>query len=128
MSQNEAERVNVSDDTQQSDVRDKNATDDTKQGDAQSTKTTGNTNQNEAKGMKASGESHKMSIALVIGATIGTIGLILLLYGLFGGTSYAHSDGININLWWGLLMVAFGIIMTGGNYLATRMRTQATAK
>ncbi len=113
MSQNEAERIHVSDTTEQSDRQDKDA---------------GNTSQNEAEGMKSSGESHKMSIAIVIGSTIGAIGLILLLYGLFGGTSYAHSDGININLWWGLLMVAFGIIMAGGNYLATRMRTQATAK
>jgi hypothetical protein len=114
MSQNEAERIHVSDVTKQSDVQDTNAAD--------------NASKNEADGMRSSGESHKMSIAIVIGSTIGAIGLVLLLYGLFGGTSYAHSDGININLWWGLLMVAFGIIMAGGNYLFTRMRTQATAK
>jgi len=114
MSQNEAERVNVSDNTKQSDVQDTDAA--------------GNTKQNEAEGMKASGESHKMSIAIVIGCTIGAIGLILLLYGLFGGTSYVHSDGININLWWGLLMVVFGIIMAGGNYLATRMRLSKSAR
>ncbi len=100
MSQNEAERVNTAD----------------------------NTKQNEAEGMKASGESHKMSIAIVIGSTIGVIGLILLLYGLFGGTSYSRSDNININLWWGLLMVVFGIIMAGGNYLATRMRLSKSAQ
>ena len=39
--------------------------------------------QNDVKDMQASGESHHMSIALVIGATIGLIGLIILsnLYG-----------------------------------------------
>ncbi len=120
MSQNEAERVDTSDDTKQSDVQDTNATDDSAQ--------VGNTSQNESEGMKASGASHRMSIGLVIGCTIGAIGVILLLYGLFGGTSYAHSDGININLWWGLLMVVFGIIMAGGNYLTARMRTQAATK
>ena len=114
MSQNETERVHVSNETQASDVQDAN--------------TANNAKQNEAGGMKASGESHKMSIGLVIGSTIGAIGLILLLYGLFGGSSYAHSDNININLWWGLLMVVFGIIMAGGNYLSARTRTQATAK
>jgi len=113
MSQNEAERVNTADNTKQNEV--------------QGTDTSGNTKQNEAEGMKASGESHKMSIAIVIGSTIGVIGLILLLYGLFGGTSYSRSDNININLWWGLLMVVFGIIMAGGNYLATRMRLSKSA-
>ena len=109
MSQHEARIVNTSNNTSRDDVQGANAS--------------GTSNQNEAEGMKSSGESHKMSIAIVIGTTIGAIGLILLLYGLFGGTSYAHSDNININLWWGLLMVAFGIIMAGGNYLTARMRT-----
>ncbi len=109
----------------QNEVEDTNTPDNTNQNETQGTNAAVNTRQNEAEGMKASGESHKMSIAIVIGSTIGAIGLILLLYGLFGGTSYSHSDNININLWWGLLMVAFGIIMAGGNYLATRMRTQA---
>lgn len=71
-------------------------------------------------GMKESGEKHRMPIATVIGATIGMIGLVLLLQGLFGNANYNLSDGININLWWGLLMVVFGIIMGGGSYLFGR--------
>lgn len=78
--------------------------------------------QKDGQGMKDSGETHKMSIALTIGATIGFIGLILLLYGLFGGADYSHSDGININLWWGLLMLVFGVLMGGGNYLLARRK------
>lgn len=78
--------------------------------------------QNDVQGMKDSGQSHKMSIALVIGATIGGIGLILLLYGLFGNADYSRSDGININLWWGLGMFVFGLLMGGGNYLLTHRR------
>ena len=78
--------------------------------------------QNDAQGMEKSGTSttHRMSIALTIGATIGVIGLVILLYGLFGNADYSRSGGLNINLWWGLLMVVFGILMAGGNYLSAR--------
>ena len=76
--------------------------------------------QKDTQGMKGSGESHKMSIALTIGATIGLIGLVILLYGLFGAADFSRSDGINIDLWWGLLMLVFGIIMSAGGYMATR--------
>ncbi len=65
-------------------------------------------------------ESHKMSIALTIGATIAAIGLILLLYGLFGQADYSRSDGININLWWGLVMLVFGTGMAVVGYISWR--------
>lgn len=81
-----------------------------------------NSQQNDTQGMKDAGAKHKMSIALTIGATIGFIGLILVLYGLFGGANYSNSDNININLWWGLLMLVFGVLMSGGNYLSTRRK------
>lgn len=76
--------------------------------------------QNDIQGMESSGQSHRMSIALTIGATIGLIGLVILLYGLFGHADYSRSDGININLWWGLLMVVFGLLMSMGGYLSSR--------
>ena len=76
--------------------------------------------QNTARGMKSSGGSHKMSIALVIGATIGLIGLVILLYGLFGHPDISRSDNINIDLWWGLAMLVFGLLLSIGNYLTTR--------
>ena len=82
--------------------------------------------QNDVQGMKGSGDSHKMSIALTIGATIGVIGLVLLLYGLFGGANYSRSDGININLWWGLVMVVFGIVMSVIGYISSRRPTTHT--
>jgi drug/metabolite transporter (DMT)-like permease len=78
--------------------------------------------QDDVQGMKASGDTHSMSIATVIGATIGVIGLILLLYGVFGSPDLSRSDGINIDLWWGLLMLVFGIIMGGGGYLSARRK------
>lgn len=76
--------------------------------------------QNDIQGLKDSGQSHKMSIALTIGATIGLIGLILLLNGLFGSADYSRSDHININLWWGLVMLIFGILMSTGGYISAK--------
>ncbi len=71
-------------------------------------------------GMKGSGQTHRMSIALTIGATIGAIGLILILYGLFGSPDFSRSDGINIDLWWGLVMLVFGLLMGIGGFIAAR--------
>jgi hypothetical protein len=79
-----------------------------------------NVNQQKVEDMQVSGESHKMSNALTIGATIAAIGLILLLYGLFGQADYSRSDGININLWWGLVMVVFGAGMAVVGYISWR--------
>ena len=72
-------------------------------------------------GMKPSGEGHALSITPIIGLTMGAIGVIILLQGLFGTTAdYRLSGGVNINIWWGLVLIVFGIIMWGGNYLSTR--------
>lgn len=45
-----------------------------------------------------------------IGVLFALFGLILAAYGLFtsGDAMYAKSLGGNINLWWGLLLLAFG--------------------
>ena len=76
--------------------------------------------QNDVQGLEGSGQKHKMSIALTIGATIGAIGLVLVLYGLFGQADYSRSNGINVNLWWGLVMVAFGLLMSIVGYISSR--------
>ena len=78
--------------------------------------------QDDIQGQQSSGQKHRMSIALTIGATIGMIGLILLLYGLFVTADYSRSDGININLWWGLLMLVFGILMSIVGYISSRRK------
>jgi cytochrome c biogenesis protein CcdA len=75
---------------------------------------------NDIQGMKSSKASHKMSIALIIGLTIGLIGLVILLYGLFAHINYSQSANINIDLWWGIVMVAFGILMSGIGYISSR--------
>lgn len=79
--------------------------------------------QNTVQGMEGSGQRHRMSIALTIGMTIGVIGLILLLTGLFGHVNYSRSQGINVNLWWGLVMLIFGILMSIGGYLSAHKHT-----
>ena len=79
-----------------------------------------NASQQKVEDAQGAGESHKMSIALTIGATIAAIGLILLLYGLFGQADYSRSDGININLWWGLVMFVFGLVMAVVGYISSR--------
>jgi drug/metabolite transporter (DMT)-like permease len=78
--------------------------------------------QDDTQGMSEKGQAHRMSIALTIGATIGVIGLVLLLYGLFGQVDYSRSAGVNINLWWGALMLVFGAIMSAGGYISGKRR------
>lgn len=76
--------------------------------------------QGDVQDMKKSSNSHRMSIAITIGGTIGLIGLVLVFYGLFGNANYGQSDGINVNLWWGLVMLIFGILMSTGGYISAR--------
>ena len=54
----------------------------------------------------------KLDIRLPIGALFSIIGVLLVLYGLFSDPAvYQQSLGININLWWGLGLLAFGCVM-----------------
>jgi hypothetical protein len=47
----------------------------------------------------------------VLGGLLAAYGL-LTAYGLVGDRAiYARSLGYNINLWWGLVMLAFGLLM-----------------
>ena len=53
-----------------------------------------------------------LDIRLPIGLMFSILGLLLTGFGLLGDqTIYRRSLGINMNLWWGLAMLAFGIIM-----------------
>ncbi|HEY7419570.1 MAG TPA: hypothetical protein VH593_30595 [Ktedonobacteraceae bacterium] len=82
--------------------------------------------QEDVQDMQSSEQTHRMSIALTIGVTIGLIGLVLLLYGLLGHVNYSRSDGINVNFWWGLVMFIFGVLMAVGGYLSSRRQRQHT--
>jgi hypothetical protein len=54
-----------------------------------------------------------LDIRVPLGLIFLTTGGIMALYGLFTRSSaiYGKSMGINLNLWWGLIMVVFGAVM-----------------
>jgi small-conductance mechanosensitive channel len=52
-----------------------------------------------------------LDIRLPIGLLFVIIGALLAGFGMWGDkTIYEHSLGINVNLWWGLVMLLFGAI------------------
>ncbi len=56
----------------------------------------------------------RFDIRLPIGALFLLLGLILVAYGVVtkgDAALYVRSESIDINLWWGLIMVVFGAIM-----------------
>jgi len=56
----------------------------------------------------------RFDIRLPIGALFLLLGVILLIYGVVTKSDaalYVRSESIDINLWWGLIMVLFGGIM-----------------
>lgn len=54
----------------------------------------------------------RLDIRLPIGLLFGVIGALLTLFGLFARqTSPAPSMAINVNLWWGIVMLIFGVVM-----------------
>ncbi len=53
-----------------------------------------------------------LDIRIPVGLMFGIIGIILVVYGIVADPSiYQASLGINVNLWWGLCLVVFGVIM-----------------
>jgi len=66
-----------------------------------------------------------MDIRLPIGLMFALFGLLLVAYGIATGGSemYAASLGINVNLWWGLVLLLFG-----GAMLALARRGTSTMR
>jgi len=65
-----------------------------------------------------------LDIRLPIGIMFVIVGALLVVFGLIssGDTElYRRSLGININLWWGFLLLAFGVLMLA---LARRAKGQ----
>lgn len=61
-----------------------------------------------------------------IGLLFVIFGLLLVIYGLFSGTAaYSRSLGIDVNLWWGLIMLLFGALMS---FAAYRKRSNTNKK
>jgi hypothetical protein len=56
----------------------------------------------------------RLDLRLPIGLMFSIFGVMLVIYGLVSDTAiYARSLGINVNLWWGLVLLAFGLGMLG---------------
>ena len=64
----------------------------------------------------------KLDLRLPIGLMFALFGAMLTVYGLVSSEAiYDRSLGINVNLWWGLVLLAFGLVMLG---LAWRGRSR----
>jgi hypothetical protein len=54
----------------------------------------------------------KLDLRLPIGLMFSIIGALLTVFGLASDPAiYQRSLGINVNLWWGLVLVMFGLVM-----------------
>ena len=54
----------------------------------------------------------QLDLRLPIGLLFTVVGLMLTVYGLLADRAiYARSLGVNVNLWWGLVLVVFGVVM-----------------
>jgi hypothetical protein len=60
-----------------------------------------------------------LDLRFPMGIFFAALGLLLSAYGLFGDQAvYQASLGINVNLWSGLGMLAFGALMLAGGWRA----------
>lgn len=63
-----------------------------------------------------------LDLRLPMGLMFSLVGTMLIIYNLctWGAEEYQHSLGINVNFWWGLALLAFGLAMLGLAKLAER--------
>ena len=55
-----------------------------------------------------------LDLRLPIGLMFSVFGLMLTGYGFVSDRAiYARSLGINVNIWWGLVLLGFGLVMLG---------------
>ncbi len=72
---------------------------------------------------QSTGGGHALAIGFYIAAVVLIFGTLLVLYGILGPASQTQkSEGINLNLWWGLFMVAFGCVVLGMSWASPRRR------
>jgi hypothetical protein len=61
----------------------------------------------------------RLDVRFPIGGMFTIFGVILVVYGLVSSPAiYEKSLGINVNLWWGLVLLVFGIVMLTFAYRA----------
>jgi hypothetical protein len=62
-----------------------------------------------------------LDLRFPIGLMFTIDGVLLTLFGLISDRAiYGRSLGINVNLWWGLALLAFGLVMLGFAIRASR--------
>lgn len=55
-----------------------------------------------------------LDVRLPMGLMFAILGVMLVAYGLVSDRAiYARSLGVNVNLWWGLVLLLFGLVMLG---------------
>jgi putative Mn2+ efflux pump MntP len=53
-----------------------------------------------------------LDLRLPIGLMFAIFGALLTVFGLVSGDAiYVRSLGINVNLWWGVVLLVFGLVM-----------------
>ena len=63
----------------------------------------------------------RLDVRWPIGGMFSLIGLLLTVYGMVSNPAlYERSLGINVNLWWGLALLLFGLVMLLLAYRAQR--------
>ncbi|HKC40332.1 MAG TPA: hypothetical protein VKC15_12370 [Gemmatimonadales bacterium] len=63
----------------------------------------------------------KLDVRWPIGGMFSMFGAILVVYGIVSSPAiYEKSLGINVNLWWGLVLLVFGLVMLALAYRAHR--------
>ena len=53
----------------------------------------------------------QLDIRFPIGLMFSVLGILLLVVGLFAGGQTTQSQQTSVNLWWGAVMLVFGIVM-----------------
>jgi len=64
-----------------------------------------------------------LDLRLPIGLLFAVLGFLLFAYGTVSDRAlYKSSLGVNVNLWWGLVILAFGGLMLASAWIAARRR------
>jgi len=66
----------------------------------------------------------QLDVRIPIGGMFTIFGVVLIVYGLVSDPAiYQRSLGINVNLWWGLVLLVFGLVMLWLAYRGSRPGT-----
>ncbi len=69
----------------------------------------------------------RLDVRFPIGGMFSIVGAILTVYGIVSDSAmYEKSLGINVNLWWGLVLLAFGLLMLVFAFRAERAKPPTT--